>query len=74
MLLGNISDVSNNVNSRLELPILNDVEQKPTNLAPMEISCMSVFAENTYESAAKLLFLAIKWAKTIPSFLQVSAI
>lgn len=62
------SDGPMSVNSRLELPVLNDVEPKPAGLVP----CMSVFAENTYESAAKLLFLAIKWARTIPSFLQVS--
>ncbi|XP_048504800.1 nuclear receptor subfamily 2 group E member 1-like isoform X2 [Athalia rosae] len=28
--------------------------------------------ENVYESAAKLLFLAVKWARSIPSFLQLS--
>lgn len=28
-------------------------------------------SENIYESAAKLLFLSVKWARTIPSFLQV---
>ena len=28
--------------------------------------------ESVYESAARLLFLAVKWARTVPSFLQVS--
>ncbi|XP_076270250.1 nuclear receptor subfamily 2 group E member 1-like [Rhynchophorus ferrugineus] len=58
--------------ARLELPILKDSEVKPSNVAQTEVPCLSVFAENVYESAAKLLFLAIKWARTIPSFLQLS--
>jgi hypothetical protein len=29
-------------------------------------------AESIYESAAKLLFMCIKWAKSVPSFLQLS--
>lgn len=28
--------------------------------------------ESIYESAAKLLFLTVKWARSIPSFLQLS--
>ncbi|XP_066141753.1 nuclear receptor subfamily 2 group E member 1-like isoform X3 [Euwallacea fornicatus] len=60
-----------NQNLRLELPLISS-ESKPSNLVPVDVPCMSVFAENTYESAAKLLFLAIKWAKTIPSFLRLS--
>ena len=28
-------------------------------------------SENIYESAAKLLFMSIKWAKSVPSFLQL---
>ncbi|CAH1129456.1 unnamed protein product [Ceutorhynchus assimilis] len=55
-------------NSRLELPI----EAKSSAHMPLDVPCLSLFAENIYESAAKLLFLAIKWAKTIPSFLQLS--
>lgn len=44
-------------------------------MRPLDISCLSLFpAENIYESAAKLLFLAVKWARTIPSFLQVGFI
>ncbi|XP_050315179.1 nuclear receptor subfamily 2 group E member 1-like [Anthonomus grandis grandis] len=67
------SNKEENPNIRLELPILNDTAiTKPPNLIPLDISSLSVFAENVYESAAKLLFLAIKWAKTIPSFLQLS--
>ncbi|GJQ70372.1 hypothetical protein Trydic_g22803 [Trypoxylus dichotomus] len=50
----------------LDLPSLS--ERKP-----LHVPCLSLFpAENIYESAAKLLFLAIKWARTIPSFLQLS--
>ncbi|ENN75215.1 hypothetical protein YQE_08225, partial [Dendroctonus ponderosae] len=66
------SDGPMSVNARLELPILSNVEPKHAGLVPVDLPCMSVFAENTYESAAKLLFLAIKWARTIPSFLQLS--
>lgn len=31
-----------------------------------------LLTENVYESAARLLFLAVKWARSIPSFLEVS--
>ncbi|KAL1490404.1 hypothetical protein ABEB36_013109 [Hypothenemus hampei] len=55
---------------RLELPIGSESESKPLNLVPVEVP--QSIAENIYESAAKLLFLAIKWAKTIPSFLRLS--
>lgn len=51
---------------KLELPL---IEQSRRN---MEIPTLSLFpADNTYETAARLLFLSIKWAKSIPSFLQV---
>ncbi|KAF2899528.1 hypothetical protein ILUMI_06644, partial [Ignelater luminosus] len=57
--------------NRLELPILG--ESCRSSMRPLDISCLSLFpAENIYESAAKLLFLAVKWARTIPSFLQLS--
>lgn len=40
---------------------------------PIDMSCLTMLpSENIYESAAKLLFLSVKWARTIPSFLQVS--
>nr|XP_023017081.1 nuclear receptor subfamily 2 group E member 1-like [Leptinotarsa decemlineata] len=56
--------------ARLELPILNE---SCRSIRQMEVPCLSLFPpENIYESAAKLLFLAIKWARTIPSFLQLS--
>ena len=29
-------------------------------------------SENVYESAARLLFVAVKWAKAIPAFAQLS--
>ncbi|KAG5886090.1 hypothetical protein JTB14_031691 [Gonioctena quinquepunctata] len=59
-------------NARLELPILNE-SCRPSTIRQMEVPCLSMFPpENIYESAAKLLFLAIKWARTIPSFLQLS--
>lgn len=57
--------------NRLELPIIS--ESPRTNRPLMDIPYLSLFpAENVYESAAKLLFIAIKWARTIPSFLQVT--
>ncbi|KAJ4442864.1 hypothetical protein ANN_04457, partial [Periplaneta americana] len=41
-------------------------------LRPLDLTCLTLLpAENVYESAAKLLFLAVKWARSIPSFLQV---
>lgn len=59
------------MNGRLELPILNELPRNSSR--PLEVPYLSLFpAENVYESAAKLLFIAIKWARTIPSFLQVS--
>lgn len=67
-----LADLQSNSSLRLELPLLNDVESRTPSLIPPDVPCMSAFAENIYESAAKLLYIAIKWAKTIPSFLQVS--
>ena len=41
-------------------------------LRQLDLTCLTLLpAENVYESAAKLLFLAVKWARSIPSFLQV---
>lgn len=58
------------IKARLELPILNDTPR--AGIRPLDVPYLSLFpAENVYESAAKLLFIAIKWARTIPSFLQV---
>lgn len=55
--------------SRLELPIISDPIRTGRSL---EIPNLPLFpVENIYESAAKLLFLSIKWARSIPSFLQV---
>ncbi|XP_028155625.1 nuclear receptor subfamily 2 group E member 1-like [Diabrotica virgifera virgifera] len=57
--------------SRLELPI--DPCRPTSVIRHLEVPYLNLFpAENVYESAAKLLFLAIKWARTIPSFLQLS--
>ncbi|XP_044751613.1 nuclear receptor subfamily 2 group E member 1-like [Coccinella septempunctata] len=65
------TDENQQFRSRLEIPILNDVSRNNTRLS--ETPNLTLFpAENIYESAAKLLFLAIKWARTIPSFLQLS--
>ncbi|XP_025829918.1 nuclear receptor subfamily 2 group E member 1-like [Agrilus planipennis] len=59
-------------NSRLELPTIGESTTKSI-VRSTDASCMSSYSiENIYESAAKLLFLALKWAKTIPSFLQLS--
>ncbi|XP_017777690.1 PREDICTED: nuclear receptor subfamily 2 group E member 1-like [Nicrophorus vespilloides] len=53
---------------RLELPILSDPSRRP-----LDVPYLTIFpTENIYESAAKLLFLSIKWARSIPSFLQLS--
>ncbi|GFG31909.1 hypothetical protein Cfor_11965, partial [Coptotermes formosanus] len=42
-------------------------------LRPLDLTCLTLLpAENVYESAAKLLFLAVKWARSIPSFLQLT--
>ena len=66
-----LEEISEDNKSNLELPIMNE-PCKPT-LRPLDIPCLNLFpAENVYESAAKLLFLAIKWARSIPSFLQLS--
>ncbi len=32
---------------------------------------VSAAAENIYETAARLLFMSVKWARNIPSFLQL---
>ena len=56
--------------------------EKSTTLAPPtvppptlanfgSISSHLVPSESVYESAAKLLFMSIKWAKSVPSFLQL---
>lgn len=67
------ASVDTDLKSRLELPIIS--ESPRTNRPLMDIPYLSLFpAENVYESAAKLLFIAIKWARTIPSFLQVTYI
>lgn len=56
--------------SSLELPLIG--EQFRNSAKQIELPCLSMFpVENIYESAAKLLFLCIKWARSIPSFLQV---
>lgn len=57
--------------SRLELPIIHD--SCTQNTRQFDLPSLNLFpTENIYESAAKLLFLSIKWARTIPSFLQLS--
>ncbi|CAH0557197.1 unnamed protein product [Brassicogethes aeneus] len=61
---------SDDSKSRLELPIINE-NCRPTR--QFDLPNLGIFpAENIYESSAKLLFLAIKWARSIPSFLQLS--
>ncbi|XP_049790160.1 nuclear receptor subfamily 2 group F member 6-like [Schistocerca nitens] len=41
---------------------------------PLELSSLTLLpAESVYESAAKLLFLGVKWARGVPSFLQLPA-
>ncbi|KAL0277373.1 UNVERIFIED_CONTAM: hypothetical protein PYX00_004689 [Menopon gallinae] len=43
----------------------------PTDQNPIELP-LTPGSENIYEFAAKLLFLTVKWARSIPSFLQLS--
>ncbi|XP_054273340.1 photoreceptor-specific nuclear receptor-like [Macrosteles quadrilineatus] len=45
------------------------VDVLPTRSPIVDMSCLST--ESTYESAAKLLYLAIRWARSIPSFQQL---
>ncbi|XP_044736926.1 nuclear receptor subfamily 2 group E member 1-like [Chrysoperla carnea] len=65
-------------NSRMvEITNNNKIEQKMVtadNFNPFSTTISSTIfpSENIYESAAKLLFLSVKWARTIPSFLQLS--
>lgn len=42
------------------------------NVWDLTISSQQGHPENVYESAAKLLFLTVKWARSIPSFLQLT--
>ncbi|KAJ8973186.1 hypothetical protein NQ317_009127 [Molorchus minor] len=57
---------------RVDMPT-NETSFRTNTFRHIEVPCLNLFpAENIYESAAKLLFLAIKWARTIPSFLQLS--
>ncbi|XP_023290718.1 nuclear receptor subfamily 2 group E member 1 [Orussus abietinus] len=54
--------------ARLAPPMVGAVS-----LPEYTVSSLSLLpTENVYESAAKLLFLAVKWARSIPSFLQFS--
>ncbi len=42
------------------------------NRLDVTISCpILFFSENIYETAARLLFMSVKWARNIPSFLQL---
>ncbi|XP_065164532.1 nuclear receptor subfamily 2 group E member 1-like [Atheta coriaria] len=60
-------------NKRLELPIMNNEPPQSVRRVEMPHVGHVLFpTENIYESAAKLLFLSIKWARSIPSFLQLS--
>lgn len=50
-------------------PYLNT--QKPISQLTDHNIYLNVNTENTYETAARLLFMSVKWARNIPSFLQL---
>ncbi|KAJ8300714.1 hypothetical protein KUTeg_022233 [Tegillarca granosa] len=50
-------------------PYLNT--QRPISQLTEHNLYLSVNTENTYETAARLLFMSVKWARNIPSFLQL---
>ena len=56
----------------LQMPI-PELQQmtRPSLSTFVGISSQLVPSESVYESAAKLLFMSIKWAKSVPSFLQL---
>lgn len=56
---------------KLALPFTNPPRSPPDN--PTETSLYNGVPSNdcTFETAAKLLFMSVKWAKNIPSFLQL---
>lgn len=63
--------IADDYSSSLDLPLLND--SCNSNTRHQEVPPLNLFPhENIYETAAKLLYLSVKWAKTIPSFLHVS--
>ncbi|ELT91492.1 hypothetical protein CAPTEDRAFT_53417, partial [Capitella teleta] len=41
------------------------------NMEPMQLNPNGLAADNIYETAARLLFMSVKWARNIPSFLQL---
>jgi len=56
------------MNTRLAPPIITSVSSEYT------MQGLSLLpTENIYEFAAKLLFFAVRWARSIHSFLQVSS-
>ena len=80
-----IPEPTRSVSATTILPILetpNPKKEKPeeeevsttTNTEQLEFYHPSLLTstENVYESAAKLLFLSIKWARSVPSFGSVS--
>lgn len=52
-------------------PTVTDPTSPVTAVTMENISNVELAPENVYESAAKLLFLGVKWARSIPSFMQV---
>lgn len=56
------------VSTRLAPPVITSVSSEYT------MQSLSLLpTENIYEFAAKLLFFAVRWARSIHSFLQVSS-
>lgn len=71
-MINNVSNKDDDDDNKKDKFEYTSMIMNEQNKRHMEIPTLTLFpADNTYESAAKLLFLAIKWAKSIPSFLQV---
>ncbi|XP_026465052.1 photoreceptor-specific nuclear receptor-like [Ctenocephalides felis] len=66
-----VSAKDDEVTSTEGLPLTGSTSSNPNQVATSFVPTPSG-GENVYESAAKLLFLAVKWARSIPSFAQLS--
>ncbi len=60
-------DVTGGMDSETEEHLRQRTGQQPAS-TPREISLYPGAQENIYESSARLLFMAVKWAKNLPSF------
>ncbi|XP_033634957.1 photoreceptor-specific nuclear receptor-like isoform X1 [Asterias rubens] len=60
-------DVTGGMDSETEEHLRHRTGQQPAS-TPRELSLYPGAQENIYESSARLLFMAVKWAKNLPSF------